>query len=492
MQSLQNTPEMKFIGMNNREKPELLKKGYVVTAKNCLLGDGEIVKGPGTVEALSLGPEESSLGGISTNTEIYVVFDNAESTAAIVYRWTGSGEAVPVASLTASTQVNFVEAGEAVYVFNGTDAVVKLVGAVATTPAGIPVAKFGYWINNRMYVAGVSGNEARIYFSDANDPDTFGGSSNIDIFKSQRGAINSLGGLAGLLIVGKKDNIISFNGYTSDDFTVKSLTEQIPNTGIASQRSVVNVGNDMYYLSFSGDVPHIRSLKRTAFGDINDGGIISGDIEETMKDINKDQLEKVAGGYDGRYCWWSVPTGSSTENDTTICYDTLVNGWTIHDGMSANVYFRSAISGRDRLYYGANSDSKLFYLDRTRADRAGNDLSWELISRVYRPSVSQKSKFKYLYTVTGADTQQPITVESSPDNFTYETQDIISPNISGSVFPMTFPLHFGASADKRNRTNIASIQAYTLQLKFSESSTQQVIIKEWDLYHYTRGLRSTT
>jgi len=491
MQKLKNIPEMQFIGMNNREKPELLKAGYVQSAKNCLLGDGEIIKGPGTVEALSIGTSESTLGGISTDSEVYIAFNNAEDTLAIIYRWTGSGEAVPVASMTASTQINFVDAGTAVYAFNGTDAVIKLVSAVATTPASIPIGKYGYWINNRMYVAGVSGNLATLYYSDANDPDTFGGESNIEIAKSQRGAINGLNGVAGLLAIGKKDSLISFNGFTTDDFTVKSLTDQMPNTGVASHRSMVNTGDDLYYLSYSGDVPHIRSLKRTSLGGINDGGIISGEIEDTMKTINTSQLEKVAGGYDGRFCWWSIPTGSSTDNNLTICFDIISGGWTIHDGMDASIYFRSDIIGEDKLYFGANNESKMFYLDRDKADRSGNDLTMEVISRKYRPSVSQKSKYKYLYSVTGADTQKAITFESSPDSFTYEVQEVISPNIPSSVFPMTFPFLFGASSDKRTRTNIASIQAYDFQLKFTETSTQQAIIKEWDLYYYTRGLRST-
>lgn len=490
MQSLSNTPELNFIGMNNREKPEFLKSGYVEKALNCILGDGEIRKGPGTVEALSIGPTKSCLGAISTDSEVYAAFNNAESTLAIIYRWTGSGSATPIASMTASTQINFVDAGTAVYALNGVDSVKKIVGSTVTTPASIPVAKYGYWLNNRLYLAGVTGNESRLYYSDANDPDTFGGSSNIDIFKQQRSEINSLGGLAGLLMVGKKDNIISFNGFTSDDFTVKALTEQLPNTGIASQRSIVNVGNDLLYLSFSGDVPHIRSLKRTTFGDINDGGIISSDIEATMKTINKDQISKVAGGFDGRFCWWSIPTGSSTENDLTICYDTTSKGWTIHNDMDASVYFRSSVSGEDRFYFGANAESKLYYMDRDRADRANNETTMEIISRVYRPSVSKKNKFKYLYTVTGESTQQPITVEASPDGFTFTEQDELTPSVSSSNFTITFPFQFGNSSDKRHRTNLATVQAYSYQLKFTETSTQQVVIKEWDLYHYSRGLRS--
>lgn len=491
-QNLKNIPEVSFIGMNNRDKPELLKKGYVQKALNCILGDGQIVKGPGTVEAFDIsGVQSGCLGAISTDAEVYFAANNAEDTLAIIYRWTGSGAPTPVASMTASLPIEFVDAGTAVYALNGTNAVIKLDGATATTPAGIPIGKYGYWINNRLYISGVTSFPSRLYFSGANTPDTFGGSDYLDVFPSQRGDITGLGSLAGLLMVGKKNNWVSFNGYTVDDFTAKQLVEQQPNIGLISQRSIVNTGNDMYYLSFLGDVPHIRSLKQTSFGDINDGGVISNDIEGTMKTINKSMIHLAVGGYDGRFLWYAIPTGSSTFNDLVICLDTVSEGWTIHDSMDVAVFFRSSVSGQDRLYYGDSQVSKAYYLDRTRADRANNALSMEVISRKYRPAVSQKSKYKYLYTMTGADTQGDITISASPDGFTYEEQDVLSPSVSGSSFPITFPFQFGESDDMRNRTDLAIKQSYSCELKFTETSTQQAIISEWDLYYYTRGLRST-
>lgn len=490
MQSLKNIPEVAFIGMNNRDKPELLKKGYVEKALNCILGDKKIVKGPGTVQAFDIsGVQQGSLGAISTDTEVYFAANNAEGTSAIIYRWTGSGSPTAIASMTADKTIEFVDAGTAVYALNGTDAVIKLDGAVATTPAGIPIGRYGYWINNRLYIVGVTSFPSRLYFSNPNDPDTWGASDYIDVFPSQRGEVKGLGGLAGFLMIGKENNWVSFNGYTSDDFTAKSLTEQQPNIGLVSHRSIVNVGDDLYYLSFLGDVPHIRSLKRTAFGDINDGGILSGDIEGTMKTLNKAQLGLVAGGFDGRFAWWAVPTGSSVSNDLVICYDTLSDGWTTHDDVDVAVFFRSSVTGQDRMYYGDSSVSKAFYLDRTIASRNGNDLTMEVISRKYRPAVSQKSKFKYLYVTTGNDTQGDICVESSPDGFTYEEQASISPNVGSSSFPLTFPAQFGESDDSRRRVTIAQKQSYSTQIRFTETSAQQAVILEWDLYYYTRGLR---
>jgi len=492
MQNLKNIPEVAFIGMNNRDKPELLKKGYVQKALNCILGDGQIVKGPGTVQAFDIsGVQQGILGAISTDSEIYFAANNAEGTYAIIYRWTGSGSPTQITSMSAGEEINFVDAGTAVYALNGIDAVIKLVGSTATTPAGMPIGKYGYWINNRLYIAGVSSFPARIYFSGINDPDTFGASDYFDAFPSQRGNITGLGGLAGLLMIGKKNSWISFNGYTIDDFTAKNLVEQQPNIGLVSHRSIVNTGNDLYYLSFLGDVPHFRSLKQTAFGEINDGGIISEDIEGTMKTLNKSRINLVCGGFDGRFVWWAIPTGSSTRNDLVVCMDTISGGWTIHDNMNVAIFFRSSVTGQDRFYYGDSGVSRAFYLDRSLASRAGQELTMEVISRKYRPTVSQKSKYKYLYCTTGDGTQGTITVNASPDGFTYEFQGEVSPNVSSGQFPATFPFQFGGSDDSRERINLTLKQAYSCELKFTETSIQQAIIKEWDLYYYTRGLRST-
>lgn len=491
MQGLQVISDAKFKGMNNRERPESLPEGYVVKALNCFLSNNEIEKGPGTTLATDyVGLEKGNLGAISTSSEIYFSSNNSGGTSANIYRWTGSGSATSIASMTADKYIEFVDTGNAVYAFNGTDTPLKLVGATVTTATGIPAGSFAVWTNNRLYVAGVSSYPNRFYYSDANDPDTFGGSSYIDIDPTLRSNILGLNEINGVVAIGKKDNILTFSGFTEDDFTVKSVTDEMPNFGVTSHRSMVNIGDDLLFMSFVGGTPHIRSINRTAFGDLSDGGIVSHSIEETMKGLNKDRLDIVAGGFDGRYAWWAVPNGISTTNNLLICYDVVEKEWTIHDDIEASVFFRSDISGQDRFYYGDYNEAKLYYFDFDKADRNGEDLTMEVESRVLRPTGGRKNKFKYLYLTTGSDTTGDLDIYGSPDGYTYELQGTRTPQVSDSSFPLTFPAGLGESTDQTEpRINLALKQAFTIQYKFTETSTQKVIIKEWHTYYYTRGLR---
>ncbi len=510
MQRLKSIPELIFSkGMNNKDKPEYLEQGQSVLLQNCLVGDEEIRKGPGSVTLFNIGTNKQCLGAIATSEEIYAVFNEPGDSLAFVYRYTGSGNPVVVSStnLTANTQVNFVDTGTGVYVLNGIDPVGKLVGSVYTRPAGIPIGSFGSWYNGRLYISGNTTYKSRLYYSDANTPDTFGALSYIDIFSKSSSENTGLNSVGGLLIIGKKNNVVTFDGYTTDDFTVKRLAEELPNYGVTSHRSMINTGDDLLFMSFAGDTPHIRSLKRTSFNKLNYGGIISESIEGTMSMVNRNRLEQVAAGFDGRYAWWSLPMETSTINNYIICYDTVKKGWTVHKNHLATVFFRSTILGDDRLFFGTSaSTSKIYYFNKEVGTIDGEPIPFKVITRALRPQTSRKSKYKYLYVTTGEDTNTNISVSGSPDGFTSELQENISSLVNSGIFPMEFPFYLGVSTNKKHRINLRAESSYTYQLIFEEESMgtstvfpltlpvifgrdTQVVIKEWDLLYQPRGLR---
>lgn len=512
MQKLKEIPELIFRGMNDREKPEYLKEGYLAKARNCLLGDNQIEKGPGNTRLFNIPTDKKILGGIATDSEIYIAANEPGDTLAFIYRYTGSGNPIVVsgANLTADTKVEFIDAENAVYVLNGTDATGKLVGDTYTQPAGMQIGSFGEWYNNRFYILTT---DSVLYYSEADDPEDFdSGDNNINIFQSQRGVSTGIKSIGGVLVIGKRDNIITFNGFTEDDFTAKKLTETLPNYGVTSNRSMVNTGDDLYFMSFAGDVPHIRSLVRTSFDKLNFGGTVSGAIEGTMRNLNKNRLDQVAGGFDGRYMWWSVPYKTSSTNDLVICKDTFEreadDGWTIHDSINASVFFRSTITGNDRLYFGDEAETKVYEINHNISARESGTYDFIAESRKYRPYNHRKSKFKYVYLSTDSDTTASINVGGSPEGFTYETQATVDPDPDSSVFPMTFPFKLGTSLDKERRINLSgNTNAYTYQLKYTETSNEtsistfplvfpfafglstELILKEWSVMYYPRGLR---
>lgn len=460
--------------MDNKHKPEFLKEGYCVLAQNCLLGEEVIRKGPGYTSLFNIGNNSPYLGGTSTSTRIYASFNNADNSKAFTYTTTGSVNPVVVAGsdATASTDVEYVDTGTAVYRLNGVDATGKLVDLTFTTPAGLPIGKYGFWYNNRLYIAGNSNYPYRLYFSNVNAPDTFSPLDYIDIAPDSRDPITGLNSDGGVLLIGKQNRLMAFDGYTVDDFTVKSVAEQFPNYGVTSHRSMINVGDDCYFMSFAGDIPHIRSVKRTSYDKFNYGGVISDEIEGTMKMLNKERLNKVAAGFDGRHCWWAVPYLTSTTNNYVICYDIVTKGWTVHTDWNASGWFRSTLVGGDRLYFGAsNATSKVYQVALEATSKDGNAIDFQFISRAYRPQVSRKTKWKYMRIVTGDDTNTSINIYYSPDGFSYQLVQQYSPAVSAGVFPITFPFQFGESQRKTERINLIGDPCYTYQLKFTESSS---------------------
>jgi hypothetical protein len=480
MQNVKHIPEVLFSkGMDNKHKPEFLKEGFCELAQNCLVGEEKIVKGPGYTSLFNIGNNTRYLGGISTNSRIYTAFNNADNSKAFTYTTTGSGNPIVVAGsdATASLDTEYVDTGTAVYKMNGTNSTGKLVGTVYTTPAGIPTGKYGIWFNNRLYIMGNSSFPNRVYFSNINDPDTFSALDYIDIVPDSKDIITGVNSSGGVMIIFKRNKLFSFDGYTIDDFTIKSVAEEFPNYGATSHRSVINTGDDLLFMSFAGDIPAIRSLKRTSFDKFNYGGTISDNIEGTMNMLNKERLDIVAGGFDGRHAWWAVPYQTSTTNNYVLCYDIITKGWTVHTDWQASGWFRSSLVGGDRLYFGAaNSISKVYQVSADATSKDGAAIDFQFISRAYRPQVSRKTKWKYMRLVTGSETNGDIDIYYSPDGFSYQLITTYSSLVSTGVFPITFPFRFGESQRNTQRVNLIGDPAYTYQLKFTESSVGTSVV----------------
>ena len=105
-------------------------------------------------------------------------------------------------------------------------------------------------------------------------------------------------------------------------FSIRTISTS---SGCLSHGSIAQVGEDLYYLSRSG----IRSIRRTMEENMiaSDVGVMSYTIQDVVDKINWAQAEISTGvWWRGRYML-SVPTGTSTTNDTTIVYNTNTQSW---------------------------------------------------------------------------------------------------------------------------------------------------------------------
>jgi len=108
----------------------------------------------------------------------------------------------------------------------------------------------------------------------------------------------------------------------ASSFSIRTISTS---SGCLSHGSIAQVGEDLFYLSRTG----VRSIRRTMEENMvaSDVGVISYPIQNVIDQINWAQAEKATGIFwRGRYIL-SVPTGSSTTNDTTLVYNTNTQSW---------------------------------------------------------------------------------------------------------------------------------------------------------------------
>lgn len=490
--------EQLFKGYNDRVPPELVPAGFLVDLLNGFVTTGKIEKRNGySLVANDVGSNVcQGLKGVqfaNETKELLTVFNGT------IYKYTGSGNWTSLSgtyTLDTSDPVEIVMANNNVYFFDGTNTVPKYDGTTVSTVSAIPIGKRASWFHNFLFVSGVSATPNRLHISTLGNPEAgYAGADNIDVNPNDGDLINGQGVLKDELLVFKRHRIWSITGFGASQFTVADLNERITGYGTESHRSIVNTGNDLLYMSFLGDVPHIRSVQRTRFGVLIEGGIISFDIENSMAGLNTAQLGLVAGIFDGRKAWFAAPASGATANNRVFVYDTILKGWSRHTGINASVFDSFTISNTPQLYFGESAaDSKVYTLDSSLSDN-GAAINFQAESRRYgeeRPDL--KKKYKYLWVSTEETGNYNLTVEHNTDGFTYETLGTINLQSSGSVLDSMVldTSRLGETDIKKTRLEIPKKTAFYYQLRFSNNAaSQEVIVRSWNVMYLHKGQRGT-
>jgi hypothetical protein len=136
-----------------------------------------------------------------------------------------------------------------------------------------------------------------------------------------------------------EDNLVVFNrntihlirGVTGalEETVVQEITREV---GCLARKSVVQVGNQIFFLSDNG----VYAVRFEDLYNLRGASIpLSESIDPIIKRINKDYAYKsVAIYHDNRY-YISVPLDSSTVNNTILVYNFLNNGWESVDTVAA-------------------------------------------------------------------------------------------------------------------------------------------------------------
>ena len=489
--------EKLFKGYNDRLAPEYLPAGYLADALNCFIRTGEIVKRNGyTIIANDIGANAiQGLRGVrfaDATKELLMVANG------IVYKYTGSGNWSSITgtyTLSATANVEIVVANNNVYFFDGTNTVPKYNGTTMSTVAAIPIGSAASWFHNAMYIIGISGNPNRLRISNNGDPEDYsaGTQATLDINPNDGDYLTGVAPFNNELVLFKTQRAWSLTGFGTSALTLVNLNERVSGFGTVSQRSIVNTGNDLIYLGFLGDRPHFRSLTRTRFAVTVEGGIVSSDIETSLNGMNKAQLTKVAGIFDGRNVWYGVPHGASTTNNRVYMYDTLLKGWVRHTGINSSCWETFTIANTPQLYFGeAGADSKVYVMDTSTSDN-GSTINFQVNTRRYGADRAEiKKKWKSLILHADETGNYDLDINYSKDGFTFDDLGTFNLSGTGAVFNNIIldTSRLGETDVKHRTFYIPKSKDVYMQFQFADTSaTSSINIRGWEILSIPKNVR---
>lgn len=229
------------------------------------------------------------------------------------------GDIFTLGSKTHTLQIN-----DELYFFNGIDDVYSVASnntlTNRTTPAnGIPKSKYATVNLGRLFVAGNSTNPNRIFYSNANVPNTFPATSYWDIGQAAVGSgllssgqdqITSLSRGKREIIAGRNNSIWSLvvTGDPTTNWDAYPISESV---GMLSNRASVFLGNDIIY--FSSD-KKIRSVVRTAQDTfLNDS--LNSKIDSFLNQLNVAKSDWCAMAISSRFLWLTFASEENVYNN---------------------------------------------------------------------------------------------------------------------------------------------------------------------------------
>jgi hypothetical protein len=506
-----------FVGMNDQLPAHELPNGVFALLDNVLTANNKIVKRPGNTGSTAIAGSQKMLGSVSYERSIgksQIICLNGASNAQL-YESTNGSTFSPIgsANLTKDAMMNFVVASDRLFGFNGTD-VVDYDGATVTkNRATVPLGKFGFWFHNYLFVAGVSGYPNRVFWSNLGDPTTFSGAHYIDINANDGDAITGLNAFINAgndqLLVFKNNSLAGIEGFSGSSFDTTTVAGQNTNSvnfgfGTPSHRSILAVGKNVYYLSFAGGIPHIRMLERSLYGTLLDSGVVSYELEGTMNGVNKSALVQAAAIYDGKYCYWALPSGSSTTNNIVIqlWHDKLfqttsgpMRSWVKHtSGYTVDNFFLSTISGRAKLYWSDTSTSgKVFQIDPSLFTDDGSPVVSEIRTRDYMGDPIKKTKWKYVPLKHDTGSSGMLVVNARLDQAdAFVNQNTISlagasPALGSFIIGESL---LGGAATSRTITTLQHLTSTMLGLQFKESTANALAMYDYQVLGVKKGFRT--
>lgn len=496
--------------MMDKDDPQNIPDFYASNIENWIIRDSNEMELRDGLTAKGTSPSATNLGyGVlnkaNGSTYFYRVLNGAGDSSKFQYSTNGTTwtDVTSGGSLKTGVIWSMAQANDYLYAVNGQNTALRLDGVTATAIAAIPLGTAIEWWKNFLWVGGVSSVPDRLYFSNANTPETFGGSDFVNVNLGDGSpliGIKGHPGQTGRLYIGKGRSVWYLTGTSSTDFAIQPLTYE---HGVASHRSMIAVKNDVWCIDQEGN---IRGLYRTT-EDSPFSALRSEDIQSTIAGINRSALHMSTAVFYDNYALFFVPYGVDTHNSLVLVWDTQANtdnsgkphgGWTkftnwniaggvVWDTGEPELYMCDSRTGNGQVYQWAGTSDN------------GVAITGKYETKIYDHGTADRlKKWKFTYQYAPALGSVPVKFYSSMDRFYYVLLKTF--NLSGTgnkLLGVDWTLgqdKLGSGGDVRQKIMMTdggqTSKGYSIQIKLeAESSTVKVKMRRFTMHYKYFGLR---
>jgi len=367
---------------------------------------------------------------------------------------------------------------------NGSDSPQKIDEDTGSELGGSPpVTNYIALHKNYLFLSGNSTYPSRVYYSELDDPETWGANDFFDVNPDDGDKIIGLAVTLDSLVIFKEYNIYILYGDTptyTEGLTLWRVKKASVSTGSASQGSISNWNRNLIYLSrnegvqlFGGGV----TSDEVEFDSMT-SALLSKDITPTIGGLNESRFNQVEGViFDYKYIL-SVPNGSSTTNNLNLVYDFRKNGWSLWN-IPANCWCVYRSSGVDYLYFGSTSTGKIYrYTPTTYSDNGTAINAYYQTKDFDLGEASVDKTFRKFYVVLNRASDFTLTIEpelnfgdTTPKVSSYSIGSVASDSLWGTMVWGTDK--WGAATASSSGKQIMNDRAEFINYTFSNNTLNE-------------------
>ena len=284
------------------------------------------------------------------------------------------------------------------------------------------------------------------------------------------------------------DNAVVFNRNSihlldglSGSLTDISLKEITREAGLVAQKSVVTIGNKIFFLSDNG-------VYATQFGDLYNlrgaGLPLSDPIDPIIKRINPDYAQNAVAIYhDNRY-FIAVPLDSATTNNAILVFNLLNQQWE-----SIDIVAGSGWDVSNLISAGAGGVNKLYAVNRLGGihilDSREDDVDVVALGIAVPPTSVRPTSYAQTRQYSMGDTDRKkfnsfeVHTESSSTNTSNATISVETENVDSTATLGTLGGYLGAvlpiSEDASVRGRIGNMRGYGIQMTFTPTQGRPLL-----------------